>query len=333
MKNVLLIATGGTIASKKTDSGLIPSLTSEEILASLPEIEQICNIDTIQLMNLDSTNINETHWLKIAKSVEENYEKYDGFVICHGTDTLAYTASALSYLIQNSQKPIVITGSQKPIDLEITDAKTNLIDSLLFASHENSSGVNIVFGGKVIPGTRGKKVKTKSYNAFRSINFPYIANIKDGKIIYYIEGKKEESKKPTFYNSMNSSVFVLKLIPGLKAEILDLLFQKYDAIIIEAFGVGGLPTLNDNEFLNIVKKWTDKGKIVVMTTQVLYEGSDIGVYEVGYKIKEQCNVIESYDMTLESTVTKLMWLLSITKDSKKIKEMYYKKINYDILFY
>lgn len=332
MKNILLIATGGTIASKKTDNGLIPSLTSEEILASLPEIEKICNIDTIQLMNLDSTNINETHWLKIAKVIEENYERYDGFVICHGTDTLAYTASALSYLIQDSQKPIIITGSQKPIDLEVTDAKTNLLDSLLFASYEHSCGVNIVFGGKVIPGTRGKKVKTKSYNAFRSINFPYIATIKDGKIIYYIEGKKEESKKPKFYNSMNGSVFVLKMIPGLKADILDYLFTKYDAIIIEAFGVGGLPTLNDNEFLNVVKKWTDKGKIVVMTTQVLYEGSDIGVYEVGYKIKEQCNVIESYDMTLESTVTKLMWLLSIAKDSNEIKEMYYKKINYDILF-
>lgn len=194
MKNILLIATGGTIASKKTSSGLIPSLTSEEILESVPEIEQMCNIDTIQLMNLDSTNINETHWLKIAKVVEDNYEKYDGFVICHGTDTLAYTASALSYLIQDSQKPIIITGSQKPIDLEVTDAKTNLLDSLLFASYEYSYGVNIVFGGKVIPGTRGKKVKTKSYNAFRSINFPYIATIKDGKIIHYIEGKKIKVK-------------------------------------------------------------------------------------------------------------------------------------------
>lgn len=131
---------------------------------------------------------------------------------------------------------------------------------------------------------------------------------------------------------MNGSVFVLKMVPGLKSDILDYLFIKYDAIIIEAFGVGGLPTLNNNEFLGIVKKWTDKGKTVVMTTQVLYEGSDIGVYEVGYKIKEQCNVIESYDMTLESTVTKLMWILSIANDSNEIKEMYYKKINYDILF-
>ena len=134
MKNILLIATGGTIASKRRDSGLKPLISSEELLSYVPAAKEFCRADALQLMNLDSTNIQPKHWLLISSTIERFYDQYDGFVVCHGTDTLAYTASALSYLIQNSPKPIVITGAQKPIDLEITDAKTNLSDSFLFAS-------------------------------------------------------------------------------------------------------------------------------------------------------------------------------------------------------
>ena len=140
MKNILLIATGGTIASKRSDSGLKPLISSEELLSYVPAAKEFCRADALQLMNLDSTNIQPKHWLAMAKAVEEHYDQYDGFVICHGTDTMAYTAAALSYLIQNSQKPVVITGAQKPIDLEITDAKTNLCDSLRFASCDKAHG-------------------------------------------------------------------------------------------------------------------------------------------------------------------------------------------------
>lgn len=190
MKQILMIATGGTIASKSSDTGLKPLITSDELLTYVPDARGFCHADTLQLLNIDSTNMQPFHWLKIADAIKKHYEAYDGFVICHGTDTMAYTAAALSYLIQNSKKPIVITGAQKPIDLEITDAKTNLMDSLLFASHDQAYGVTLVFDGKVIAGTRAKKERTKSYNAFSSINFPYIATIQDQHVIFYLDDKK-----------------------------------------------------------------------------------------------------------------------------------------------
>mgnify|MGYP005845957953 CR=1 FL=1 len=166
MKHLLLLGTGGTIACKRGENGLTPLLTGDELLSYVPDAKKFCEVETVQVLNIDSTNMHPKHWLKLAQVLEENYDDYDGFVICHGTDTMAYTAAALSYLIQNSRKPVVITGAQKPIDLEITDAKTNLCDSLRFASCDKAHGVNIVFDGKVIAGTRGKKMRTKSYNAF-----------------------------------------------------------------------------------------------------------------------------------------------------------------------
>lgn len=123
MKNILMIGTGGTIASKQTEYGLAPGLSAEDILNYIPAVSKICEVDSLQVCNLDSTNVTPEHWKLLAKTVQENYDRYDGFVICHGTDTLAYTAAALSYMIQNSRKPIVITGAQKPIEMDVTDAK------------------------------------------------------------------------------------------------------------------------------------------------------------------------------------------------------------------
>lgn len=143
MKRILLIATGGTIASKRSDAGLKPLISSDELLSYVPSAREFCVTDALQLFNLDSTNIQPRHWLSMAEAVESHYEDYDGFVICHGTDTMAYTAAALSYLIQNSPKPVVITGSQKPIDMEITDAKSNLLDSLRFAACDHLSLIHI----------------------------------------------------------------------------------------------------------------------------------------------------------------------------------------------
>lgn len=139
MKKILLIATGGTIASKYTAEGLAPQISADELLEYIPEAREFCTIDTVQPFALDSTNVCADHWLKLARLIESKYEFYDGFVLCHGTDTMAYTAAALSYLIQNNRRPIVITGAQKPIDLAITDARSNLLDSLRFASHRPRS--------------------------------------------------------------------------------------------------------------------------------------------------------------------------------------------------
>lgn len=332
MKKILLIATGGTIASKYTEDGLSPQITADELLSYIPAAQDFCTIDTIQPFSLDSTNINARHWMKLAQLIERKYEFYDGFVICHGTDTMAYTAAALSYLIQNNRRPIVITGAQKPIDLAITDARSNLLDSLRFASHERAHGISIVFGGKVIAGTRAKKEFSKSYNAFSSINYPAIATIHDEKIIFYIDDKDHTTRPLHFYHDMNERVFLMKLIPGIDGNILESLAPFYDALIIESFGVGGLPNYGDDRFMKALEKWTSEGKLIVIATQVTHEGSDMGVYQVGKVIKDTFQVLESYDMTLEACVTKLMWVLAQTQEYAKRKELFYTTVNHDLLF-
>ena len=148
MKKILMLGTGGTIASRQTKDGLAPGLTPEDILSYIPAVKNVCEVQTKQVCNLDSTNVTPEHWKMMVKAVEDNYAYYDGFVICHGTDTLAYTAAALSYMIQNSAKPIVVTGAQKPINMDVTDAKTNLLDSFIYAADDDSQGVNLVFDGK-----------------------------------------------------------------------------------------------------------------------------------------------------------------------------------------
>lgn len=331
-KHILLLATGGTIASKKSENGLKPLLTPEELLSFVPDTKEFCQTDALQLLNLDSTNVAPAHWLLIADAIQQHYDYYDGFVICHGTDTMAYTAAALSYLIQNSAKPIVITGAQKPIDLEITDAKTNLSDSLRFASCDKAYGVVIVFDGKVIAGTRGKKERTKSYNAFSSINFPYIATIQDGHIIFYLDDKQQLTRSVQFYRTLNSRVALLKLIPAMDSGVLDYMADHYDAVIIESFGVGGIPTYESGDFHKSIERLINSGKTVVMTTQVTNEGSNMSVYEVGKTIKKEFGLLEAYDMTLEATVTKLMWILGQTKEPEKIQELFHTTINRDMLF-
>ena len=157
MKQILMIGTGGTIASEMTEAGLVPGMTGAEFLRYVPSVEKLCQVDCLQVCNIDSTNMTPGHWLAMAQAVEEHYDAYDGFVICHGTDTMAYTAAALSYLIQDSPKPIVLTGSQKPIHMDITDSKTNLLDSFDVACDGRLPGVTIVFGGAVILGTGARK--------------------------------------------------------------------------------------------------------------------------------------------------------------------------------
>ena len=332
MKKILLIATGGTIASKYTDKGLSPQISAEELLSYVPEAREFCEIDHIQPFNLDSTNVCSRQWTQLAELIEKKYEYYDGFVICHGTDTMAYTAAALSYLIQNNLKPIVVTGAQKPIDLAITDARANLLDSLRFASHPKAHGTNIVFGGSVIAGTRAKKERSKSYNAFSSINYPDIAVIQDRRIVFYIDDKNHITDRIRFYHKLDDRVFLLKLIPGSNGAIIDSLAETTDALIIESFGVGGLPDYGDEEFYHAIRRFVEKGKIVIMATQVTHEGSDMSVYQVGKMIKREFSLLESYDMTLEATVAKTMWALQESIDPDGFREKFYKKINHDIMF-
>ena len=263
--------------------------------------------------------------------MEAHYEKYDGFVVSHGTDTMAFTAAALSYLVQGSRKPIVITGSQKPIDLPVTDARTNLLDSLRFASDPRAHGVNIVFGGNVIAGTRAKKERSKSYDAFSSINFPNVAVIRDGRIVFYIDDKDRMTEPVRFYHELNERILLLKLVPGTDAAVLNRLFPYYDGVIIEAFGVGGLPEYGEVPFYPEIRRWRDAGKLVLMATQVTHEGSDMEVYRVGKVIKEEFRLMEAYDMTLEAAVAKVMWVLGQTGEPEQFRRMFYRTVNHDIL--
>lgn len=332
MKNILMIATGGTIASKPTDHGLAPLISAEEILAAAPGLREVCGVEGVQLFDLDSTNMRPHNWLQIARCVEENYDRFDGFVVTHGTDTLAYTAAALSYLVQRSIKPIVFTGAQKSIFTQDTDARRNLLDAFCYAADARSHGVCVVFDGKVIAGTRARKMRTKSLNAFASVDYPELAVLQDGRVLRYFY-EPEMQPRPSFYRSLNERVFDLKLVPGISAEIFDFLAPRIDALIIESFGVGGVPCYGDEDFLTAIEKWQGAGKTLVVTTQVPYEGSDLGVYQVGVKVKEAYDVIEAYNMTLEATVTKLMWILAQTDDPQRVREMFYTPVAHDLLLF
>ena len=328
MKKILFIATGGTIASKKTENGLTPQITPEELLSYIPEVEGLCEITAVNPFNLDSSNVVPENWSTLVKVVKEHYEDYDGFVIAHGTDTMAYTAAALSYMIQNSEKPIVITGAQRPINLDITDAKTNLSDSFYYACDDASQGVQIVFDGKVIAGTRAKKVRTKSYNAFSSINFPYLGVLRDGVLLRYI--RPECGPAPVFYDQLDTAVALLKLVPGTGRDAADFLLERNDALIIESFGVGGLPEYGN--LYEILRAAVERGKIIVMTTQVPNEGSDLTVYHVGGHLKQTLRLLEAYDMTTEAAVAKLMWIMGQTHDFAEAEKLFYAPVARDILY-
>lgn len=327
-KRILLIGTGGTIASEvKRDGGLTPELTTEDLLVRLPAISDICETDCLQLLNLDSTNMSPSHWLEMACCIRDHYEAYDGFVLTHGTDTMAYTAAAISYLIQNSPKPIIFTGAQKPIGFDSTDSKTNLTDAFRCAVAD-LPGVSIVFNGQVILGIRAKKTRSKSFQAFSSINFPLLGILRDGILLRYIRQNCDES--PVFYETLNSRVALLKLVPGVRRDLADFLLERNDALIIESFGVGGLP--EQGGFYNCIRDAMAAGKVIVLTTQVENEGSDIGVYHIGHALKNVLGVLEAYDMTTESVIAKLMWILGQTQEWAEVVQLFYTPVAKDILW-
>lgn len=331
MKHILMLATGGTIASKETGQGLAPAITSREILGYVPAIGELCRVETIQLMNLDSSNLGPSHWLRMARAIEEHYDQYDGFVVTHGTDTMAYTAAALSYLIQYSAKPIVLTGAQRPLSDAITDARRNLRDSVRFALHEGVRGVYLVFDGKAILGTRARKVRSKSYNAFESINYPVAAFIDERRILQYVEAPCAPQPGVQFYDALCPCVCVLKLIPGMRPDTLRYLGKEYDAILIESYGVGGIPFHGSRNFMAELAALTNNGKVVVLATQVMLEGSDAEVYEVGFEAVNRYNVLQAYDMTVEAASVKLMWAMAQTHEFEQVKRLFYQNINNDIL--
>lgn len=330
MKNILMIATGGTIASAEEGNGLAPALTGEQLAGYVPEIANVCDLDIIQLMNIDSTNMRPRDWLRMAACIEEHYDAYDGFVILHGTDTMAYTAAALSYLVQNSPKPIVLTGSQRPMANPFTDAKLNLFQSVLYAASDTAHDVAVVFGGEVIAGTRARKQRTMSANAFISVNFPTLAMVRGERIVRAGTAPAAPAG-PVFYHTLNERVIVLKLTPEMHPSIFELLARDYDAVILETFGIGGIPEYEDASYERAIFDWVDSGRTVVLTTQVPEEGLDLGVYEVGRAYADHPGILKGDDMTTEALVAKTMWALGQTRDASELRELFYRPINHDRL--
>ena len=329
MRTILLIATGGTIASRPTAAGgLAPAITSQELLSCVPELAEFCRIDAIQLYNLDSTNMGPEQWQGIAAAVQENYDRYDGFVITHGTDTMGYTAAALSYMIRKSPKPVVLTGSQKSIYNRDTDARNNLWRAVAYACHPDAWGVQIVFDNKVILGTRARKTRTKSFNAFSSIDYPETAVFRDMRLIPFLQ--RPAALPPVrFYEKLDPSVFVLRLIPGMQADIIPLLAPHYRALVVESFGVGGLPGGEHGPMYRELQRWCDSGRLAVFTTQVPHEGSDMAIYEVGRAAKELDGVLEARDMTPEATAVKLMWALGQSDDRAEVIRLFRRPVEWD----
>jgi L-asparaginase len=315
MKKILLVATGGTIASAESADGLAPAFDAEQLLAHIPEIKGLCQVDGVSAMTIDSTNMTPSLMVRIAETIFRHYHAYDGFVVTHGTDTMGYTAAALTYMLQNIKKPVVVTGSQVAIEALYTDAKKNISDAIRFAL-EDIGGIFVAFDGRIINGTRAVKLKTQSADAFSSVNFPRIADIKLGKITYnsalnYGEHARmldpDPSKPFSLQNRLCEDVFLLKISPGIKPHVFDYLKDHYRGVIVESFGIGGIPS----EGVDIVSKLEEliqAGVAVVISTQCLEEGIDLGVYEVGHKLAKH-EVICAGDMNSEAIVMKMMWAL------------------------
>ncbi|MGI5970376.1 MAG: asparaginase [Oscillospiraceae bacterium] len=320
MKKVLLLTTGGTIASAKGEEGLSPALSSGVLLRYISDLSQACDIKGKDLLSLDSSNIQAEDWQLVAGAVYNSLEDFDGFVITHGTNTMAYTSSMLSFMLQNLKKPVVLTGSQVPIDYPFSDAKDNL--RLALAAVDSSiHGVTVAFNRKIINGCRAVKVRTTGFDAFESVNAPCLGELFPNGLRRFEDFRPEPGERAALRDSICPDVFLLKLIPGTRPEVFDMLYSmKYRGIVIEAFGLGGLDYLR-RSLLPKLEMLTENGVPVVVCSQCLYEASDLSVYEVG-RMLLGCGVISGWDMTTEAAVTKLMWALGQTDKPGEIRRIF-----------
>jgi len=314
-----MITTGGTIASIPSNNGLIPEISGKDIISLMPELKNICTIDTLELLNIDSSNISSKHYVLMLDTLEKNYDNYDGFVITHGTDTMAYSSSMLACAIENLSKPVVFTGSQLPLKAKATDAYRNLYDAFLAAS-DNVYGVFLAFNGDIHYGDSVKKVYSENFTGFLSINNKTAGKSDNNKIIWN-KLYKNHNIKPVFNKNISEKVFVLKMVPSLKPDIIDVLINMgYKGIIIEGYGAGGVPTADcENNFIPALQKAIENNVAVVCATQCLYDGVHLDKYPMGI-ISEKYGAISSKNMTLEKTLAKVMLGLGNNMDLKELKK-------------
>ncbi len=319
MKKILLITTGGTIASGQTGEGLAPVLQGGDFPFLHELLSPSFELKVRNLFQLDSSNIQPEEWQCIARTVAEEYQNFDGIVLTHGTDTLAYTAAALSFMLQNLPIPLVLTGSQLPLTHLLTDGVENLRCAFAMAA-SGKPGVFVAFHRKVILGTRAVKVRTFDMDAFESINYPYIATVNAAGLVMNESALPKVTGSFRLEDRICSRVFLLKLIPGLDPAIFDMLLKMdFRGIVVEAFGAGGMNFLR-RDLVSKLKMMVKAGVAVIVCSQCLYERSDFSIYQTGRKALET-GVLEAHDMTTEAAVTKLMWVLGQTSDSKEIQKL------------
>lgn len=319
MKKILLLSTGGTIASERGEDGLVPAVDGAFMVRLIPGLAGMCEITCSEIFSIDSSNMQPRHWSVIAEAIAESYDKYDGFVVTHGTDTMAYTSSALSFMLKNLNKPVVLTGAQLPIEAPGTDGKRNLFNSFKVAC-SGHSGVHIVFGDYVINGSCAKKIHTREFNAFRSINKPAEAGITENEILWTtspVSVKERFEAMP----ELDEKVILVKLTPGISPAIIDYAVKSgCRGIVIEGFGMGGIPN-EENNFLPAIEKAVKSGIIVVAATQCVYGGVDLGEYEVGITAARD-GVVPAGEMTTEAALTKLMWALGNAENAESAKKLF-----------
>ena len=305
MKKILMLTTGGTIASAPGAEGLSPR-GSEEILSHLGSGFSGCEVTVREIFTLDSTNIQPEEWKVIASAIYEGFGAFDGIVVTHGTDTMAYTASMLCFMLENPPVPVVLTGSQVPISHPLTDAVTNL---------------RCAFDRKIILGCRAVKVRTTGFDAFESVNCPPAGVINATGLCLRDDVLLHPAGTPRLDTSIDTGVFLLKLTPCTNPAILDMLIDSgIRGIVIEAFGAGGVQFIR-RDFVSRLQRAAREKIPVVVCSQCLYEASELSIYQVGQKALEQ-GAIQGYDMTSEAAVTKLMWALGRTDDVDEIRRLF-----------
>ncbi len=331
-KKILLLATGGTIACVATDRGFVPGISGAELLAQLPALQERAEYTAQQLMNKDSSEMEVADWVAIATAVSVAQTAYDAVVITHGTDTMCYTAAALSFMLRNVQIPVLLTGSQKPSSVPDSDGPENLQSAIQFAL-EAEPGVAIAFNRKLIHGVRAFKMYSKNEDAYVSRNYPILAEIRGEELIWHARprvltdgpGLSElpvEGAVPTEPElSLVSEVGLLKLSPSTEATILDYYAESgCRGLIIEGFGAGGIANLTRGMAGGIERLIQEHHIPVVMISQCPYDGVNLSIYGVG-EAARQLGVIPGNDMTTETAVCKLMWILGHTSDLTEIRTM------------